>query len=821
MHPYAVFSIIEILAGAGLIAAAIDVSLRDRSVIPDVVRREWGYTSSLLFFCLAGYVFLALIISGNINYPVEDVAGSVFLAGACFIYIIVTLMKFSMQKVTEKEKDLGTITGLLREKTERLEREATVRKCYEQALSESDENFRSLVEESLSGVYIIQDGAFAYINPRFVAMFGYDGDELIGRDVLGMIHTEDRQAASEVLQDLYEKGRKGVHIQFRSFRKDKSVMHLDVVGSLTAFKGRPAVIGTIQDITGLRKTEDTLLLLERAAKTTKTGITITDTSGVIVYTNAAEAEMHGYAPEELIGKEVRILAPSSIGRRMTLEELRKSNTWMRESVNTRKDGSIFHAWLISDIVTDDSGEPVGVVTTCEDITDRKLAEEQMIERGRKLDHLAHHDALTGLPNRILFTDRLVQTINMAHRYGHQSALLVIDLDRFKGINDTLGHAVGDKLLQMVSARLTGCLRESDTAARIGGDEFTFILPEITHVEDAARLAQRTIDALAGTFHVEGRDLSISASIGVAIYPDNGLDVQSLICNADAAMYRAKELGRNNYQLFTAALNAAVSERIELEHRMKKALEKEEFMVYYQPVVDLATGGMAGVDALARWHDPVLGMVQPSRFLPVAQDTGLIVPLGERVLKAACRQNKQWQDRGYRPVPISVNISQKQLEQQDLVEMVAHALEESGLEARYLEIDIPEGAVLHDVEVASRTIVALDRLGVRISLDNFGSGQSSLRQIKKLPIHSLKIDRSFVQDMMDNPDDASISTAIVSLAHNLGLRVAAEGVEVKAQLDYLKALNCDMAQGYLFCEPLPAEKFARLMDDEKLFIGIAA
>jgi diguanylate cyclase (GGDEF)-like protein len=421
--------------------------------------------------------------------------------------------------------------------------------------------------------------------------------------------------------------------------------------------------------------------------------------------------------------------------------------------------------------------------------------------------LAHFDALTGLPNRLLFLDRLSQTMAQAHRNERLVAVMLLDLDRFKAINDTLGHTMGDLLLKSVAERLVGCVREDDTVARLGGDEFTIMLPEIHHIQGAATVAQKILDALAQPFFLDGHELFVGVSIGIVLYPfDEDLNV--LLRNADIAMYEAKQHGGNAYQFYTAEMNTATLERLSLEGALRRALARGEFELHYQPQVDLARGEIVGVEALLRWRHPDLGLLGPMEFIPLAEENGLIVPIGEWVLRTACAQVRAWQEAGLRPIRVAVNLSVRQFYQKDLVEIVARILEQTGVDSRYIEFEITESCLMQNTQAMVALLTELNRLGVRFSIDDFGTGYSSLAYLKRFPIDTLKIDRSFVCDIGTDPDDAAIVKAIIALAHSLEMRVVAEGVETPEQLHFLRTHGCDEIQGYLISRPLPADEVAR-------------
>ncbi len=555
-------------------------------------------------------------------------------------------------------------------------------------------------------------------------------------------------------------------------------------------------------IVNQRRAEQAQRLAATVFSASTSAICITDAEQRIVSVNPALTQITGYTLEEIVGQTPQLFAAADQGQEPGHEmwtQIAAHGLWRGEVRNRRKSGEIFPAWLTITAVKDSAAQVTHYLGSFDDISERKRSEEH-------INFLAHHDALTRLPNRSLLEDRIRQAIAKSRRDGRRTAVLFLDLDRFKLINDTLGHDTGDRLLARVAESLKGVLRETETVARLGGDEFIIVIPGLANIERAARVAQKVLEVVAAPQRVDERALHVTPSIGISIFPDDGDDVPTLLRNADTAMYHAKECGRNNFQFFTQDMNRAVQERVSIENDLRTAIDEGQFVLFYQPQVDCRSGEVTGMEALIRWLHPRHGLVPPDRFIPIAEETGLIIPIGAWVLREACRQARRWHDAGHDALHISVNLSARQLRQADLGEQIAATLAESGLLPSALELELTESLLMDDPEAASRVLHKLAALGIRMAIDDFGTGYSSLAYLKRFPVSRLKIDRSFVRDLSTDANDAAIVCAIVAMAESLRMDVIAEGVETVEQLRFLEAHGCFAAQGYLFSAARPAAEF---------------
>ncbi|SCA55511.1 conserved hypothetical protein [Candidatus Terasakiella magnetica] len=566
-------------------------------------------------------------------------------------------------------------------------------------------------------------------------------------------------------------------------------------------EGESGIVGAVVDITERKLYENELRLAQTVFETTSEAIIVTDLQNGIQAVNPSFTRVTGYSEEEVIGKDPGFLSSGRQDKEFYHNmwmQLCEKGRWQGEIWNRRKNGDLYAEWLSISAVHDETGKITQYVAVFSDITKRKKAEEL-------IRHQANFDALTNLPNRNLFLDRLSRSMVRAKRNGTQVALMFLDLDRFKSVNDTLGHNIGDALLQETAQRLLGCVRETDTVSRLGGDEFTVIIPDIKHTYDIEKVSMKVLHELSQTFSIEGHDIFLSASVGITVYPDDGVELEALMRNADTAMYQAKEAGRNSFRFFTPEMNAKAHEQMILERDLRQAIEHKEFCVHYQPVIEVTTGQVTSCEALVRWNHPQKGLTAPGYFISAAEETGLIDEIGTQVLEEVCKQIHQWKKvPEMKAVRVAVNLSPHQLRNENLVQDLQTMMTKHGVEAGQLSLEITETLVMQDPQGTAVLLDEIRKLGIKIYLDDFGTGYSSLNYLKRFSFDVLKVDRSFIMDVHENEGDAALVEAIIVMAHKLGIKVVAEGVETIEQQKFIIEQKCDLIQGFYYSKPLSAE-----------------
>jgi len=723
------------------------------------------------------------------------------------------------------------------ERTRSLQDQVIEREAAEKSLRESEERFRDIAETASDWFWEMNaDLAFTFLSNRFSEITGLSRSGIIGKTRPQLIedgYLSFDNVQSETLWRTLENHEVFHDLEGRVTGVDGRIHHIQIGGKPLyddqgAFKGYR---GAGRDITArkvaeeaIRRSRDKLEVrveerttelrkLSQAVEQSPVSVIITDADGRIEYANQAFFQATGYLPLDVIGKTTSILKTETTSSSIyndLWDTIANGGDWSGELLNRKKDGSTMWVQAYISPVKNDAGEITHYLVIEEDVTLRKAQEERIL-------HQAQYDPLTDLPNRLLAVDRLDQAIKQAHRQGQKVAVMFIDLDDFKKVNDTLGHDVGDTLLIEASRRLEKTVRDGDTVARQGGDEFLVVIGGIKDAVDVEPIALKIISAFSNPFAVDGVDLVVTPSIGLSIYPDDGKDAAILLRNADAAMYRAKDEGRNSYYFFTNSMNEEARRRLEIERHLRHALDKEEFEIAYQPIVDCATRKIVGAEALLRWSNDELGRQRPDVFIPIAEQTGIIVPIGRWVAKTACSQVADWNSRLGQNLKLAVNVSPRQFRNKNVLSTVAGGLE-TGLDPALLEIEVTEGLLVSDQPETLELLDELKAMGVSLAMDDFGTGYSSLSYLKKLPFDCMKVDQSFVRDIADDPDDLALVSAAITMAKSLGLKVVGEGVETEEQLQILTNLKCDFIQGYLFSRPIDAATFEQLLASEESGTG---
>jgi diguanylate cyclase (GGDEF)-like protein/PAS domain S-box-containing protein len=674
----------------------------------------------------------------------------------------------------------------------------------ERELKDSELRFETLFARSGVGVTMVGlDGRFLRANEIFQAMTGYAEKELRGLRYTDVIHAEDLARHDRYYQDFMSGRIDRFTLEKRYVSKTgktiwtrmHATMHRDTAG-------RPQfAICIIEDVTERRKAEQHLRQTAKVIENTLEGVVVTAVDGRIQFVNPAFSAITGYTADEAIGQTPRILKSDHHTPefyRSLWHQLAATGRWEGEIWNRRKNGEVYPEWLTISSITDEQGQIVQYVSVFHDISEQK-------QREALITHQAFHDALTGLPNRVLFGDRLSLALAHSQRVAQPVAVMFVDIDRFKVINDTLGHLVGDRLLQEMARRLQRCVRGEDTVARMGGDEFTVILQEVDE-PGVKRVAGRILEEVAAPVHIDGHEIQTSASIGISIAPDDGQCAETLMKHADIALYKAKDAGRNQFFFFGSSRNGRYVSDLNLERDLRRAVEREEFVLHYQPRVDVATGRIGSAEVLLRWQHPERGLIGPNDFIPLAEETRLILPISEWVLRAACAQAVAWRAEGLPALRLAVNICACHFHKPGLPEQLAALLQQTGLPAEGLELEITETVAMRDLDASLGLLQDLERQGIHLTLDDFGTGYSSLGSLSRFPVKSLKLPRAFLENVEWDLDRARILRLVIVLAHTLGVRVIAEGVETISQMDLLRDYRCDEVQGYLFSRALPADEF---------------
>lgn len=685
---------------------------------------------------------------------------------------------------------------------------AIERRRKEDALSESEKRYRQMFDNNRAVKLVIDpfDGRIVDVNRAAVDFYGFFRDELCAMKI-GDLNTMPESEVQEEMEKATS--RKQSYFAFKHRIASGDIRDVEVYSGPFELEGKTYLYSIINDVTEKHHAESLLRIQAAAIESSMDGIAVVDPNATIAYVNDSFKKLYGRPEKELVGQNwfsIHAVEERERLERDVVARLEESGQWAGGSIGLRRNGLQFPEEMSLTRLEDGS-----FVCVVRDVTERAHAEEQ-------IRHLAYHDPLTELPNRLLFRDRLNVALSQAERHRERLAVLFLDLDRFKIINDSLGHNTGDSLLQEVAQRVLGVVRESDTVARLGGDEFTVLLPSLRAQEDAISIARKILETIREPFFIEGRELFVTTSIGVSIFPEDGNQADALIKSADTAMYQAKENGRNNIQSYNAVVNARTLERLAFENGLRQGLARSEFEIYYQPIVDLATGWLHGCEALLRWNHPEAGLIPPANFIALAEETGLMISIGSWVLEEAAAQAARWHSEGFGDLAVAVNVSGSQIERVDFIEQVWRAIRESGIDPSLLEIEITESYAMADPEASAETLQELKALGVSICVDDFGTGYSSLSYLKRFPIDTLKIDASFIRDMNEDVDTAEIVSAIIAMGHNLRLQIVAEGVELDEHRVRLLENRCDRAQGYFYSPPLRIEAFENMLREHAARTG---
>ncbi len=684
------------------------------------------------------------------------------------------------------------------------------------ALRRSEERFDLALSGSNDGVWDWDfEAGQGFFSSRCKAIIGYPVDAQLDvrQTWLKRLHPSDRKAALTALREHLLGDTPRYNHTHRIRHGEGHFIWIQASGrAIRDERGLPQrIVGIVRDVSELKNNEERLRQAAVVFDNTKEGVVVTDAHNRILNVNQAFCRITGYSRDQVLGQNPGLLKSGWHNESFYQEmwtQLQATGSWQGEIWNRRKNSEIYPQWQTINAVYDNDGRLTHYVAVFADLSQLKRSQQE-------IDFLAHHDPLTRLPNRLLIMERLNNAVLRARRHNHRLGLISIDLDRFKNVNDSLGHSAGDELLRIAAERMTALCREEDTLARLGGDEFVMLVDQLEQVEELAVIAQRIQQAYTRPFDIAGQRIHISVSLGLSVFPDDCQDAGDLLKNADTAVGQAKNSGRNSYAFYTQALTERARRQLALESNLHQALAQQQLRVYYQPLIELHSGRLSGFEALVRWQHPELGMVAPDEFLPVAQRAGLMGLIDEYVLNQACRQMRAWLDAGYQLDTMAVNMSGYWLERGQVLGSVEQALHEAGLAADCLELEVTESEIMQHGEQCIELLDALRQRGVRLSIDDFGTGYSSLLRLKRLPVNKLKIDRGFIVDLPGDSNDSAIARAIIALAQSLQLQVTAEGIETEAQQTLLRELGCDIGQGYFFSRPLPAQQLQGLLQGTRI------
>jgi diguanylate cyclase (GGDEF)-like protein/PAS domain S-box-containing protein len=683
-----------------------------------------------------------------------------------------------------------------------------------QAQTREAAQYRALVEATSDWLWEVDvNGVYTYVSAKVRDLLGYTPEEVLGKTPFDLMPPDEARRVGEIFAEIVAARRPFERLENVNRHRDGRYVTLETSG-VPIFDARGEFAGyrgIDRDVTPRKRQEATERMLASALEQSADLVMIVNRQGLISYVNPAFSAVTGYSAEEAVGRKPSLLKSGMQDGGLYAELWRtvlSGQPYQNVLINRRKDGSLYHEQkTITPLRDPVSGYITHFVSTGKDIS-------EALRLNARLNYLSNHDPLTGLSNRARFADLAGQALVQAGRQRRTCALLYVDFDRFKVVNETLGHAAGDECLKALARRLRERLRAMDCIARLGGDDFAVLLADLPGAEAVLPIVNAVLEMLKTPFALAGRELFMQASIGVSLYPDDGSDVDRLLRHAEAAMYEAKRAGRGSYRFYAGELNVRAGRRLELEQHLHRALEREEFRLHFQPQVGLANGTIFGFEALIRWPHPERGMVSPADFVPLLEETGLIVPVGEWVLREACRNAAAWRAAGLPAVRVAVNLSTIQFHRRDFLSRLSQVIAETGIEPSVLELEVTESVMLEDVAGAVDILRAISYLGVRLGIDDFGTGYSSLAYLKRIPLHTLKLAQPFVHGIPHDPADCGIARSVIAVARSLGLSVVAEGVETEAQLAFLRQEQCDAIQGYLFCRPVPADDVPALLASDK-------